>query len=161
MAINKKLLLILASTVAVVLLALMVLFVVSKSKKQAPAQKQPVSLATPTPKYDTQTLSTQAIEKKQALTKTAKVSGDLQLAQNDNFEIDYLISNDDFIVIINKNPYPETKKLAEQFFTDKGFTKEELCTLKIRFYPAKEVTVGYTGGPQDSVPTGCKPTNSL
>ena len=90
---------------------------------------------------------------KSRLTKTDKKSGDLILEQSSEFEISYLISNDQFIITIKTTPYGDVKKKAEKWFTDKGLSAGDLCLLRITFVSPKDLNVVFT--PESVAPSGC------
>jgi hypothetical protein len=102
----------------------------------------------PSPKITS--LSPQSQEIKSKLFRTERTSGDIS-SEYEEYRIDYLISNDEFIVTIKKEPYSESKKKAENWFLVQGFKPEELCIMKITFYPAKDVVPDIAQG---HLPTG-------
>ena len=106
-----------------------------------------------TPEERVTTLTTQAQTIKEKLTKTDKKVGDLLLEENDKFRVNYLISNDQFSVIIKEEPFVENKNTAEQWFLSQGFKHSDLCLFRINFVPTKEVE--YQLSAADTVPTGC------
>lgn len=106
------------------------------------------------------TLGLKALEAKKELTKTDKTSGDLVLEENSDFQIIYLISNDQFMVFINKLPFAETKDKAQKWFTDKGFTQQDLCLLRISFSLSKEISKDTILEEKDVVPSGCSPNQT-
>lgn len=95
-----------------------------------------------------------AIQLKNELTKTDKKTGELTLEDNEKFRIDYMIQQDQFMVIIKKSPFAENKAQAEQWFKNKGFGQTSLCVLKVYFTAFREVTDVGTA-PEVVVPTGC------
>lgn len=115
-------------------------------------QLRPPTLPTPTPEIQT-TLRQEGYEIKNQLTKTDKKIGDLTLENNADFKIDYLISNDQFIVTIKNPSYSLAKQKAETWFTDKGFLPGELCVLKLSFAASKEIKPDFSQ--KDAVPQNC------
>jgi hypothetical protein len=142
--IKKISLVIVIIIIAVGVYALLVLF---QDKGDGTGQ---TSQASPTP---FPTLRPQAVKLKKELTKTDKVSGNLDFETGPDFEVTYLISNDQFLVRINKTPYPETKKKAEEWFAGKGFSPTDLCELYITFVAAINITE--SGGSYNPLPSGC------
>lgn len=115
---------------------------------------QPKPQASPAPvRFEPKTLRKEAYQIKRELTKTDKTSGDLILADNSDFQIVYLISNDQFIVDLKNLSFQEGKKRAEEWFRNKGFLQEELCVLRISFAASKAVESDFSF--QDTFPTGC------
>jgi len=108
-----------------------------------------------TPKVQTNILKADTQKIKEELTKTDKKVGDLDLAENEQYDIDYLISNDQFFVVIKKEPYKDSKVAAEEWFISKGFKKTDLCLFRINFVPSDAIKSDPT--PEDNVPTGCDP----
>lgn len=98
-------------------------------------------------------LADDAIKIKEEITKTDKKVGDVLLADNDKFKINYLISNDQFSVIIQEDPFVDNKKEAEQWFLGKGFKQADLCLFRIYFVPGENVTHAMSAA--DTVPTNC------
>lgn len=98
-------------------------------------------------------LSVAGTKIKRELTKTAKITGDLILADNPEFKITYLIYNDQFIVNVKAKPFATSKAQAEKWFADKGFGTGDLCLLKITFAASKEIKPDFAS--QDAVPSGC------
>jgi|SRR3989344_5071398 len=88
---------------------------------------------------------------KSQITKTDKTEGDLT-TDYPEFTVDYLISNDRYIVTIKQNPFSEMKKKAENWFISQGFSQQDLCVLKISFYPAKGIEIS---NEDDTKPSGC------
>jgi hypothetical protein len=124
-------------------------FIFIQSGRKSTKKLKPTS----TPTTSASFLSNKAKDLKEELTKTDKKIGDLILAENDQFKVTYLISNDQFIVTVKKNPFVDNKKAAEKWFLSKGFKQGDLCFFRINFGPSKEVT--YTMSAADTVPTGC------
>lgn len=97
-------------------------------------------------------LSPKAQEIKKVITKTDKKVGDL-VSDYKEYRINYLISNDQYIVIIKEEPFTESKKKAENWFLGQGFKQEDLCALKILFTAAPGINGG--NSTKDASPTGC------
>lgn len=127
---------ILLALIAVAILAIFLAISQKSSKKQEPEQTQEQRI---------QTLKGQIF-------KTEKPKGDLVIRYPE-YEIAYLISNDQFLITINKPPYDQNKKMAENWFTSQGFKAEDLCKMNIFFISAKEVESPKTA--QEKSPTGC------
>lgn len=89
---------------------------------------------------------------KKLITKTDKKEGDLTSDYQD-FKVDYLISNDEYIVTVKTLPFSDSKKKAEAWFLNQGFESGDLCLLRISFVAAKEIAPSLTK--EDIIPTGC------
>lgn len=107
---------------------------------------------------ETQILSLEATKLKRDLVRTDKQTGDLALESNADFEIKYLIYNDQFIVTVKNEPFDNFKSTAQQWFLDKGFDAEDLCLLNITFTASREVKPDFSQ--EDAIPTGCPQTPS-
>jgi len=107
----------------------------------------------PTPSIERATLSEKAQKIKKEVTQTDKESGDLILLDNDNLAIKYLISNKQFLVEIKKAPFEKGKKEAEEWFMGKGFTREDLCLLRINFGAQRTIKPSLSNS--DMFPSGC------
>jgi len=107
------------------------------------------------PVEKTLNLRSEAREVKKKVTTDAQTGLSKILVENDEFKIDRQIENDSFSVTIKKAPYAESKKKAEDWFLAKGFTREDLCQLRIFFFAG--LSLGWDFGPesQDLVPSGC------
>lgn len=103
--------------------------------------------------FEAKPMTAAAIDLKKKLTKTDLSEGDLLLVETENYKVEYLISNDDFVVSVKKSPYKDSKVLAEKWFGDQGFSGFDLCLLNISFVPAKDVDEQL--GPRDAVYSGC------
>lgn len=116
---------------------------------------QAIPQASPQPSLSplTKTLSKSAFELKKEITKTDRKSGDLILEENNDLKIIYLISNDLFIVSIKTSSYETAKQTAESWFLNKGFSKEDLCNLKLSFGASKDIKPDLTL--EDIIPSGC------
>ena len=104
------------------------------SKKAVVPEPQP----SPQP-YVAKPMSQEAKDLKAKLVKTDKYVGDLSLADEPKFKVEYLISNEKFIVTVKESPYAVSKKAAEDWFMNQGFVDFDLCTMQISFVPAKGI----------------------
>ena len=120
-----------------------ILFFISRQNNKLPIPKSGISGA----------LSEKAVEIKKEITKTNKTSGDLIVENNPDFNITYLISNDQFMVTIKNSSYDETKNAVEKWFLNQGFTQQELCLLRLSFSASKQIKPDFSG--DDAVPKGC------
>ena len=89
---------------------------------------------------------------KKLITKTDKDVGDLTSDYQD-FRVDYLISNDEYIVTIKTRPFNDSKKKAEAWFLNQGFEQGDFCLLRISFVASNEIAPSLTQ--EDILPTGC------
>ncbi len=103
-------------------------------------------------------LGLEALKLKRDLVKTDKKIGDLVLETNADFEIKYLIFNEQFVVTVKEEPFGPNKQQAQAWFLDKGFTAENLCPLKLTFAASREVAPDFSQ--KDALPTGCPQTPS-
>lgn len=124
------------------------------SQKGKPRQTEPEPTP-PSPHIEVKTLGANALKLKKQLTQTEKASGDLVLVKNSGFEIRYLISNDQFIVLVNNAPFETSKQKAQNWFSDRGFAAVDLCLLKISFAAPKEIKPDFST--EDALPAGCNP----
>ena len=109
---------------------------------QVPFNKK-AAVLTPKPSpqpYVAKPMSQEAKDLKATLVKTDKYVGDLTLVDEAKFKVEYLISNEEFMVTVKESPYITSKKAAEGWFINQGFVDFDLCTLDITFVPAKGVT---------------------
>ena len=136
----------------VVCILLIISFVLFLKVPEIFEKKRPVPTRTSPPPV-VNSLRQEAIELKQRLTKTDKKVGDLILEDNSDFQITYLISNNQFIVEIKKSSFDESKQEAEQWFLNKGFLANELCSLRISFAVSRQIKPDFSG--KDAVPTDC------
>ncbi len=56
--------------------------------------------------------------------------------QLDNFNVEYYLESDSFLITIKESPYEENKALAEKWLTDKGL---DLSTLKLEWTSLRNV----------------------
>lgn len=122
---------------------------------------KPTAVSSPSPIAQIQEpriLSLEATKLKRDLVKTDKETGDLVLETNADFQIKYLIFNDQFIVTIKEEPFGQNKQQAQEWFLDKGFVAEDLCLLKITFAASREVKPDFSQ--EDALPTSCPTTPS-
>lgn len=68
-----------------------------------------------------------------------KEIGDNMLIENDRFKVTYLISHQEFFVLIKKGPVAETRREVEAWFGVSGFAQGEICRLKVSLVPGKEL----------------------
>lgn len=101
-------------------------------------------------------LESNSLDIKKRLTATDQKVGDLRLEGNENFKIDYLISNDEFYVAILKPGFKGFKQEAINWFLEKGFKQEDLCVLKINFAVNKEIAESENLNIGDLTVEGCQ-----
>lgn len=97
--------------------------------------------------------SIQFLALKNNLIKTKNKVVDKVLLDNDQLRILYLTSGDQFIVVIKSKPIADARQKTQEWFISKGFSKVDLCTLKIIFVPVKNL--GEKLEIKDVVPDGC------
>lgn len=85
--------------------------------------------------------------------------GDKYLVQSREFTIVYVPSPDQFYVQINNNPAQENKALAQKWFTDKGFSSQDLCGLGIHFQLAVPGATLQEIQNFNTAPAGCPTLN--
>ena len=112
----------------------------------------PLSQPNPSAVVFPPTLSEKSVLLKKQITRSDKKAGDITSDYPD-FRIDYLITNDEFIVTIKTKPYEDFKKKAEDWFLNQGFAQSELCFLHITFVASKQISPDLTL--EDALPTGC------
>ena len=127
----------------VLVLAIVGVVVLFLLRYKPPVFRQPSSTPAPAQRVE-------AIKK--LITKTDKKEGDLTSDYKD-FRVDYLISNDEYIVTIKTGPFKDFKKKAETWFLNQGFEPGDLCLLRISFVASKVVAPSLTR--EDILPTGC------
>lgn len=108
---------------------------------QVPFNKKAVVLAPqPSPQpYVAKPISEEAKNLKAKLVKTDKYVGVLTVVEEPKFKVDYLISNEEFMVTIKESPFVDSKKAAQEWFMNQGFEDFDLCTLQISFVPVKGI----------------------
>src|SRR3989338_4461657 len=95
---------------------------------------------------------------KQDLVRTDKTTGQLDLIDNNQFQIIYSIPDDHFIVRLKGEgqPFVDKKTAAENWFKAKGFQAQDLCRLYMTIVPPKKVKIT----PEDLRPAGCPAPSS-
>lgn len=119
----------------ILLIAAVILMVQNPFNKKAVI---PAPQPSPQP-YVAKPMSQEAKDLKAKLVKTDKYVGDLTLVDEAKFKVEYLISNEKFLVTVKEAPYVASKKAAEEWFINQGFVDFDLCTLQISFVSAKGV----------------------
>lgn len=83
----------------------------------------------------TKELPNEAIQTKETLVQNAisEKGGDYLLVEKDTYSIVYVKTPDVFYVFLKNAPLDLYKLEAENWFIDKGFTKDDLCALGINY----------------------------
>lgn len=103
-------------------------------------RKAVISVVQPSPQhYVAKPMSQEAKDLKAKLVKTDKYVGDLTIVDEPKFKVEYLISNEKFLVTVKESPYDVSKQAAEEWFMRQGFVEFDLCTLDVTFVSAKGV----------------------
>lgn len=107
----------------------------------------------PTVHFSPRPMTQQGKDTLAKITKTDKYIGDLKLVDEEDFKIEYLISNELFMVTIKKEPYAVVKVHTQDWFVKQGFVDFDLCLLKVDFVSVKGVGDNLTA--KDSVFDRC------
>jgi len=116
----------------------------------------PESEPEPTPASlpeDGYVLTSEDLQILEQLTADPREVGDKLITETELFKIEYLISNQQFFVLLKTLPVEEAKLAAEEWFMDQGFSPQSLCLIRVNFQPS-DLTIGEWDAELD-VPTGC------
>jgi len=157
---NKRQLQILTIGAALVVFIILVVVVISLVGRKKPVTSPPKPSIAPNvvipPQTKPEDLQPDVIEirKKIIASQIGNRSGDILLYQADSYIIEYIPAPDVFFVTINKDPAPEAKQQAQEWFLDFGLQQSDLCDLPVRFI-LDNFEIRKTNPTFTSLPDGC------
>ncbi len=131
---HKKTIIATIGVIAIVAIGIIVFFALTK-KQNLNTKNQPPKEQIKITNAKTVKLDQKAIDLKAQIIKNPvrQDRGDSYLVQSREFTMIYVSNADQFYIFINNKPEDDNKKLAEKWFADRGFTKEQLCGLGLHF----------------------------